>query len=103
MENGSNISGGTSHRSCAQSRFLKDSASCGQSHLFKSNLSNIFEAGFRLLIWIIFWGIGIQVLTLIMRWSNRNVSVVVTELISSSEQKMRTKYYVYGLVHLLAG
>ena len=36
-------------------------------------------------------GIGIQVLTLIMRWSDRNVSVVVTELISSSEQKMRSK------------
>ena len=26
-----------------------------------------------------------------MRWSVRNVSVVITELISSSEQKMRSK------------
>ena len=74
--------------SCAQSRFLKDSASCGQSHLLKSNLSNLIEAGFRLLIWILSLGIGIQV---IMRWSDRNVYVVVTELISSSEQKMRSK------------
>ena len=65
-----NISGGTLHRPCAQSRFLKDSASCGPLHLLKSNLSNIFEAGFRLLIWIIYLGIGIQV---IMRWSDRNV------------------------------
>ena len=75
----------------AQSRFLKDSASCGQSHLLESKLTNIFEAGFRLLIWIISMGIGIQVLTLIMRWSDRNGSVVVTELISSSEQKMKSK------------
>ena len=50
VENGSNISGDTLHSSCAQSRFLKDSARCGQSHLLKSNLSNIFVAGFRLLI-----------------------------------------------------
>ena len=36
-------------------------------------------------------GIGIPVLALIMRWSDRNVSVVVTVLITSSEQKMRSK------------
>ena len=46
VANGSNISGDTLHSSCAQSRFLKDSARCGQSHLLKSNLSNIFVAGF---------------------------------------------------------
>ena len=46
VANGSNISGDTLHNSCAQSRFLKDSARCGQSHLLKSNLSNIFVAGF---------------------------------------------------------
>ena len=50
VANGSKISGDTLHSSCAQSRFLKDSARCGQSHLLKSNLSNIFVAGFRLLI-----------------------------------------------------
>ena len=43
VANGSNISG-------AQSRFLKDSARCGKSHLLKSTLSNIFVVGFRLLI-----------------------------------------------------
>ena len=82
-----NISGGTLHRPCAQSRFLKEyeyEYECGPLHLLKSNLSNIFEAGFRLLIWIIYLGIGIQVL---MRWSDRNVYVVVTEVISSSEEK----------------
>ena len=45
VANGRNISGDTLQSSCDQSRFLKDSARCGQSHLLKSNLSNIFVGG----------------------------------------------------------
>ena len=36
-------------------------------------------------------GIAIQVLTLMKRWSDKNVSLVVIELTSSSVQKMRSK------------